>query len=361
MKIAHIADCHLRDRQYMYNSRGRDFFLGLKNAVEEAIRLNADVIVCAGDLFDVSRPSPSNAVENVRKIEEICRAGGKKFLVTSGNHDITCNDWMKAHGDYIVGLDDKDYVQNGIRIHGIPYCSPEELRQKMAALDDNIDVLVWHGEIKDFGGYPKADAVAMADFPENKFKLIAMGHIHIHKYIKRESDGLVIAYPGSTELGSDSEEFEKKFYMYDFDEETHEIKSITSCPFKTRQVQEFVVKTEKDLDEAVQKIAKGSIVILKYSNDVKNVMRRFYAAMHKDNILHQQVIPSSGKTVDRTKLKETITSPVEFVKNNIGSVMKPDVKDRIGSLCALFIDSNADYKHHLDKYCEERLGGKIII
>lgn len=361
MLLAHIADCHLRDRQYMYNFRGNDFFQGLKNAIQEAINQKADVIVCAGDLFDVSRPSAANAVANLKSIEKLCSDNNIKLLVTSGNHDITCNEWLQAHGSGLVGIDHKDYVVKGIRIHGIPYCDAEDLRQKMAELDNNIDVLVWHGEIKDFGGYPKSNAIELADFPENKFKLVAMGHIHIHKYIKRESDGLVVAYPGSTEFGSESEDPQKKFYLYDFDEETHELKSIKSCPFKTREVQSFVVKTEEDLDNAVMKIKKGTLILLRYNDSIKNVLMRFYSAMGEENILHSNVLPKDNTLIDKKSITQTIESPVEFVKRNIGSIVKDDAKDRIGSLCAVFVDNGADYKHHLDKYCEERLGGKIIL
>ena len=70
IKIAHIADCHLRVAQYGSKRRGGKFLQGVLSAVRKAASLGIKYILCSGDLLDASNPGPLVCVEQLEKLTE---------------------------------------------------------------------------------------------------------------------------------------------------------------------------------------------------------------------------------------------------------------------------------------------------
>lgn len=94
MKIAHLSDTHLGFRAFSkltpsgINQREADVFLTFKAVLASILEREPDIVVHAGDLFHVCRPSNNTIVETFREIEAFQKSRGfKPFVLVGGNHD----------------------------------------------------------------------------------------------------------------------------------------------------------------------------------------------------------------------------------------------------------------------------------
>lgn len=366
VKIAHIADVHLRDRQYTYESRGADFSTGFLNAIDTAIANGADAIICAGDLLDTSRPSAKVVVDTLVVTNTKLEQAGVKMFVISGNHDKSKAAWAEMFATRespgIVNLDWREATVGDVTIKGYPFMQDADMKSEMQKLRDSqsrYDIIVWHGALKEFAGYTQsADAISMRDFVDT-CRLLALGDQHIHKQLDKY--GYTAAYPGSTELCSESEDAEKKLLMYTWD--GHDLIDTESIPFKTKPVQRFVIKTELDLENAITQINSNAIVFVKFDDSVTSVIPRLNTILTPENILRPTAIPTPKENIVTFEMSvgEGLMSPVEFVKENISQVITTEQSSRVTELCMAMVDVNADHKYALDKFCADKMEGKIIL
>lgn len=372
IKIAHIADVHLRDRQYGYRSRGADFSTALHNAVNKSIENGASAIICAGDLFDASHPSAHVVAGELKFIHQHLLEQRIPMFVTSGNHDLSEVAWSCVYeGDPerggICDIDWKEVTVGGVTIKGLPFMSPENLRREIELMNrrnERYDIIVWHGEIAEFLGYPNPDAISMKDFTGGICKLVAMGDQHVHRYMSEEIDGhkVIVAYPGSTEMCSESEVAEKSLFMYTF-ADNREIADIETIPFETRPVQRFVIKTDLDLEDAVTKVVPGSLIFLKYNRHLSNVLPRLNAVLTPDNIVRPSLLPDDTERVDTSavEMEHMITAGQYLMENFDKFIPEEEADDAIKTLCAAMLDSTADHRYAIDKFCSDQMEGKIIL
>lgn len=365
IKIAHIADCHLRVKQYGFKARGDDFFAGLKNAIQAALDNGASLILCSGDIVDTTYPSAEVIKYQLPAIADLLEQNKATMLVTSGNHDLTSPHWcsglMRDKGGILV-VDNERYIHDDrISIYGAPFTDPDRLRETVLQNPDTeADILMWHGEIKELIGYPKANTIEAADFPTGKYQVIAMGDQHIHKYI--EHDGLVIAYPGSTELCSTSEDTEKQLYMYSFNDEG-KLESIDSVPFTTRPVQKLKLLTDVDVEQAIVSLIPGALIFVEYDRNLHNVVPRLTAAItDEDTILRATVTEAikSNLAAPGMNRDEEIPTLAQFMQLQLEKVTDAEEYGRIHTLCDAMIDPNQDHRAGIDRFCEDTLG-KIVL
>ena len=356
LKIAHIADNHLRDRQYSLNERGNDFYVGLKNAIKAAIDSGADIIICAGDLFDVSRPSANNVSVRLKEINSYLIEKNVPMYVISGNHDISCCDWIGVYETGkggVIPIDNKEIItESGLSIYGIPYCAPNKFREIIKD-PKTYDVVVWHSEIAEFVTFGGTDFVSIDDVPEGKCQVLMMGHLHIHKKIKRDTDGMVVAYPGSSELCSSSEDANKSLYLYTFDE-NNKLVNIEDIPFKTREVQKFKLRTELDVENCITSIKDNTLIFLGYDRNLHNVLTRIYTVVNDTNILKPYLLPAEKEVILKTK-DEKIGTAIDYMREHLKDVIDEETEKRIGELCVACIDSNADHRLFIEKLIESSL------
>lgn len=375
IKIAHIADVHLRDRQYSCRTRGRDFANALEEAVKTAIKNNADAIICAGDLLDTARPSAATISGELTRIDRILIDAGIPMFVISGNHDLAEFPWMRVFDpreDKTAGIVCADNKKKSVHkndefvsILCLPFMSTEDMKQTLDSVRESqttYDIITWHGAISEFVGYPNPNNLDM-DYFAGTCRLVAMGDQHIHRLLEKEYNDstLTVAYPGSTELCDESEDPIKKMYMYSW--EAHELVNIESIPFETRPVQRFVLKTELDVEDAITKILPNSLVFVKYNRKIANVIPRLNTVLTSDNILRPAALPDSEKRSmrDIQKTRQLLASPREFVDKAIERLVQADQLERIRELCLDMVDNNADYRYAIDKFCADRMEGKIIL
>lgn len=366
--IAHIADVHLRDRQYSCRARGRDFANALINAVNTAIAHGADAIICAGDLLDTARPSAATISDELTKVDKILTEAGIPMLVISGNHDLAEVPWMRVfdpHNDKRVGIvcaDHREFHIGYTTILGLPFMPTEDMKRTLDDLRAGgkyYDIITWHGAISEFVGYPSPNTLDMEYFKDT-CRLVAMGDQHIHRM--KEEHQVVVAYPGSTEMCDECEDSEKKMYLWHFNADG-DIMFHESIPFETRPVQRFVLKTELDVEEAITKLLPNSLVYVKYDRTLTNVIPRLNTVLTPDNIFRPVALPDTT-TKSMKKLKETrelLTSPRDFVSAALRKVIPESQLERIEDLCLDMVDSNADYRYSIDKFCSDQMEGKIIL
>lgn len=415
IKIAHIADCHLRASQYGRKSRSDDFLRGLTNAIIEASKAGAEMILCAGDLLDTRNPGTKVCLAQLDTVHALLQKLRLPMLVISGNHDNCVPSWHSRFaklpecilsgvpsgyyaldvGEHVrhrfAGIicadnahfsvtkttqcDDADskVIQvevspDALRILGLPYMEATALRERLAELEsqpDKPDIIMWHGEVKEFCGYPRENAIEIKDFESTGAILIALGDQHIHSI--KTGTGCMLAYPGSTELCSSSEAAQKELYLYTFllsENNPPEIKEIASVPFDTRKVQKFELNTEEDLEMAEKAIEKGSLVFVKYKRTLKNVNARLKAAVASDE--ENTIIRATpfGEIENMTSANyapgDKVIKPWEFVHEESRSLFQEEERTRIEEICSNILNPELDHRAIIDRYCYDRLN-KVVL
>ncbi|MCO5383725.1 MAG: metallophosphoesterase [Methanosarcina barkeri] len=83
IRILHTADTHLGYRQYHSEVRRKDFFAAFEVVVNDAIEMQIDAVVHAGDLFDSRNPTLEDLLETMNILSRL-KAAGIPFLELSG-------------------------------------------------------------------------------------------------------------------------------------------------------------------------------------------------------------------------------------------------------------------------------------
>lgn len=414
IKIAHIADCHLRASQYGRKSRSDDFLRGLTNAIIEASKAGAEMILCAGDLLDTRNPGTKVCLAQLDTVHALLQKLRLPMLVISGNHDNCVPSWhsrfTKLHeciiadvpsGHYALDVgehvrhifsgiicadnahfsvaktiqfdDDPKVIRaevspDNLRILGLPYMEAAVLRERLTELEslsNKPDIIMWHGEVKEFCGYPRENAIEIKDFESTGAILIALGDQHIHAV--KQGKNCILAYPGSTELCSSSEDTTKAMHLYTIqlsDEARPEVVSIDSIPFATRKVQKFELNTEADLERAEKLIEKGSLVFVKYKRTLKNVNARLKAAVASDE--ENTIIRATpfGEIENMTSASyapgDKVIKPWEFVHEESRSLFQEEERTRIEEICSNILNPELDHRAIIDRYCYDRLN-KVVL
>lgn len=387
VKIAHIADVHLRAAQYGSLLRGEAFYTGVCNACAAAKEHGADIIVCAGDLLDSNNPGPRVVVDYVRGLHEELERLDIPMLVTVGNHD-NCNpSWLTpylwdgtepirpginfvtgdggpfSNGLYYIDLGRKDTFVFPLQV--FDFMSPYAMRAAIAEAPDSTPIAVWHGEIREFCGYPKEEAICFDDFPIGKFKLLLMGDQHIHEMRVRDADNFTIAYPGSTEMCSEAEEERKQLFIHTIthDSATEDVifnpEDTISVRFNTQPVLRCTVQTEEELQETEQELKKQSEVLayVRYNRYIPDVVSRLHAAVSKSSCLRLTPMMANRFKVEAMSRETVIKGPAEFFDANQEKfIQDAETRHRVSGLCKQLLTLGEDHKERVNAFCSDYLG-----
>lgn len=383
IKIAHIADCHLRATQYGSKARGHYFYLGLLNAVRKAYVEGVDLILCAGDLLDSNNPGPGVVMVELNDIDSLLKEYNIPMLVSKGNHDNVSPSWLyqferdgqehillpgicpAVQGNYVAYELSKG-ANKPLRIEAYDFTDPETLKEVAGFNRDPskipfADIMMWHGEIKEFCGYPKEEALSMSDFPENAWKLVAMGDQHIHKYMKRASDGLVVAYPGSTEMCSESEDSDKKMLIYTWhnDGTAWYIQNIESVKFDTQPVLRNTINTQEELESILKQMSEedSNLIYLRYDKRIPDIVGRLTEiAVSNNHILRLTPLMPDRPDMNSISRESVVLGPAAFFDDHAEELIEDlETRNRIGNLCKDLLDPCTSHRDILNKYCEDRI------
>lgn len=374
--VAHLADCHLRATQYGSKQRGEKFYTGILHAIHKAYEKGAQLILCSGDLLDSNNPGPGVVMVQLRTIDSVLKDFGLPMLVIKGNHDNVDPSWLyqfqkeESPAIYtgicpIGGCKSFQYKDNPpLKIEGYNYMPSDQFRDILNSRQDapKADILMWHGEVKEFCGYPKEEAIGMQDFPQNIWKLVAMGDQHIHKHIIRDSDGLVIAYPGSTEMCSESEEAEKKMKFYEWSSNGSEwtLDKIYSVPFKTQKVYRAAVTTQEELTEIIEALEtekNSMLAYIRYDKRIPDIVGRLTeASKESEHILRLTPMMPDRPDMNAISREAVVKGPSDFFEAHSEDLIEDlETRNRIKNLCKNLLDPKTDHRDLLNKYCEERI------
>ncbi|MBQ8550462.1 MAG: DNA repair exonuclease [Clostridia bacterium] len=205
LKIVHCADLHIGVRSSLLGAnsarRSAEVQNGLLSVTRHCREIGADVLLVAGDLFDIPCPGESETA-----FVKDCFASipETQVFIAAGNHD-----YLTPSSPYTEQWSDNVHIFNkaecielpDARIYGIPFCEPYEAAFSLprAARDGKANILLVHGDI--FGGpYNPLTAAALEN---TGMDYVALGHVHAYSGILY-AGRVCYAYSGSVEpLGFD--------------------------------------------------------------------------------------------------------------------------------------------------------------
>lgn len=294
-RFLHIADNHLCSKQYGDTRRGGDFLRSLLACIDIAHSRGLKHILNGGDMLDMrtlqAEVGPMLEVVDRRLVEL-----GITMWVVTGNHDFCEPPWVRQieerraywHPQNTVGglrsLDHRAVEIEGVRIFGLPSMSKEELLTAMSVMPPS-DVLLWHGAVREFAGFPKDSDPSATDFPITTLKAVLLGDQHIHSY---ETFGTcLMGYPGSTELAEKGEPFEKFAAVIEIGETGAQV--VEKVPIPTRKALGWRISNEGDMERAILDLERlrGTPLLLfvDYLDQVEDVPRRLAACFNPDDVV----------------------------------------------------------------------------
>lgn len=321
--IAHLGDTHLRDTQYATSQRGVDFFEAFKRAIEAIADYSentakVDVIVCAGDIFDVSRPS-AKVIGQLIQIDKLLTRRNLAMLCVTGNHDHSKPTWLATlfPGTLapagITHIDGRSCDINGFKIAGVHPYTANAFRSNLAEVEMAVrdaDVLVYHGFVSGIVPVYTGDknVLNVDEIPLSpKLKAVLLGDIHIQGYVTR--DNTLIGYPGSLEMCSASEPLEKSVPLIRVDASGAKVER--TIPLRIRPFVARKVFSKSDLDQLIEDVTavadQHPVVPVEFDRSLPETVSRLHSVLDAQRaVIRCYPLPSLQQTHVRTE-----TAPYE--------------------------------------------------
>ena len=372
-KIFHIADTHLRDSANTSLSRGKDFTKSLLAAIQQAKDLNCDVVTCGGDFLNTNKPSSQN-IQDAMRVHRLGIDLGLPILCVTGNHDMASPSWLELASetpmDLAAGIkcvDHKQFIvrlKNGeeLKVFGLPFLSRPDLLAAMESMPVS-DVLLWHGAVKEFTGYPVENSVELNDFDEAKASVALLGDQHIWSW-KYTAKGKLVGYPGSTELCEKSEAFEKFAALIELPCGNSEVGVVTPLAVKlnTRPARAFQITNEDDLsrvilelgqDPLVQSDERPPIVFISYHPSVLNVTARIRNAVPAKSIVRYSAMGQTGLSLKDNAVALTAARQDVEMSQMVATFIPSSLP--VYALAVKLLDSEVNSKDEIMSWTQHRL------
>jgi len=356
IKILHTADNHLRASQYARPDRGLDFTQALNRVVDIAIKQKVDAILNSGDILDTTRPT-ARTVHDLNVLHYRLIEAGIPMYTISGNHDKTDPHWTSVidvgHTDRgIVCVDNKQFEVKGLKVHGLPFTHNDAFLANLAELP-KADILMWHGMIREFVGYPTDKALSLDDLPQGKYQMMLLGDVHVHEQ-KQLQDGTLVSYPGSTELCNQTEEFQKWVDIYEIPVDEPGDYTMESVKIQTRPAYAYRITSEEAVSEVLTKLAKVKdekpMIFVSYTPDLDNVFARLtQVADPTQAIIRTKPLPMKSAPDPKQEATHDL-QPLDFLDKFVA------VGSPMFELGELLLNPQADAVSLVDAYVERELG-----
>ncbi len=334
MKIALIGDMHLG-----YARFEEDSYKQAETAVQDAEK-KADLIVLAGDVFDVKVPR----MEVIEKAISIFKKIKKPIVAIHGNHDRRSRDMVNAleilqSAGVIEYLHNstKEFEKDGstINILGVGSIPSSYVKVGLEnAMKNNppkegmFNILVIHQNINEL--IIGEEELSLDDIDDFPFQLVVNGHIH-RKHIKLNGKLII---PGSTVVTQvrKGDDEPRGYILYNVVEKNHEFIEIPcrkikiiKLEFQDAGIQEInsrIEETIKDLpkDQITRIILLGSIRDGITTGDINTPTRE---NMYINNKLNAQTLKEKLEQLKQSK--EENISIKEFAMKK----MKERTKDKV--------------------------------
>ncbi len=204
VNILHTSDVHLDNR---IGAVGEEFApqIGFMKVIDQAISLEADLLLIAGDLFDHNRVTePTLEFTSAQLARLSC-----PVVMIAGNHDCLADysiyhKYDPAHADHVHFIREEsgafvDLPELGLQIwgRGIVEHAPENrpLHNVPGRQDDRWYLGMVHGYYVGRGAQAYSSLITAEEIAATDFDYLALGHVHVFTEI--EHGGTIAAYPGS--------------------------------------------------------------------------------------------------------------------------------------------------------------------
>lgn len=393
-KIALLADVHLMRSQYGNPKRGAQICKSLRNAIEVAYEAGAEVILCAGDFLDSNTPGATVAAGYVPDIyEDLCNMKMTMYCI-KGNHDDVEPCWFDIigsvlenvlpafdnHGIKLLSDGRKIYLPNGISIKGFDFGYRGRIKDNLENFKD-ADIIMLHGEVKEWVGYPSDTAVSLDDFDvqsENKPQLFLIGDTHVKR--KDERNGTSFVSPGSVDYCSKSEINEPKtLTIAEFDEVggKYKLSALTEVEYDNTMVAEYTLNTADDVNNMFASLqehkplikSNGMLLYVSYNTDDQHTSLPTIQARLKElgiseyTTLMAQAMPKDGASTIEEKIANARTikeQPDNFFRQKQDLFFQGERSPEFIELCGKLLNSKDDSKKALDDYISSKLDTFII-
>jgi DNA repair exonuclease SbcCD nuclease subunit len=352
------ADNHLRSSQYNRASRGADFAAAFEDLVNTGIARRVSCILIAGDLIDSRRPSP-DIIQFLRHIDAKLVAAGIPMYVTSGNHDLTDPHWASLVSDGLrdrgISIIDNQLITipgTDITIYGQPFVPKEKFLEIKNTLPA-ADILMFHCMTHEMTPFKAESAFSCEnDLPWQKYRVIAIGDIHIQDQWTAPN-GSVVLQPGSSELCSSAEPFEKTAYLFSYARPGGAYQ-IETVPIKTRKVLKFLCTTEQEVEEAIQSAEQWRkevpLIFVKFDPKLTGVPQRFASRFDPTQFI-LRMEPMSGKITQGIQLGADVRDDLKLV-DFLDKFITPG--SRQSELARALLDPQAQVAELVDRFVIER-------
>lgn len=311
--IVHTADFHL-DRNFSFlpdeksYKRRKDLLNAFQQVVDFTLENKPDLLLISGDTFDKVLPRNPPRVyftKNMRKI----RDNGTDIFIIGGNHDVPKGlkegvmpietleaariaKVFKGH-DY-ENIEYKTVIKGHekLNIHGIsfnPFFPSDRFINPQLNTKDGYNILMMHGALQGItpidADYEEDNPIDSSAISKLNLDYVALGHYH--NFGKREYDGTLACYCGSTEKITFAEENDDKCFLYlqiDNSGVTYEKINIKNRPIETLNlsIDESITDIDKKVSDILFKNANNELMLRLRLNGRVNFEK--YKTLHKSSL-----------------------------------------------------------------------------
>ncbi|MDY0406255.1 DNA repair exonuclease [Virgibacillus sp. 179-BFC.A HS] len=256
LSFLHAADLHLDSPfkglanvpENIFKDIRESTFLALDRLVSQAISLDVDFILLAGDLFDNERQSLQAQVR-LRNAFEILQQHGIPVYLSYGNHDfMQGNIHPIAYPDNVSVFPDEQvrhfvYTKNGkpmAAVYGFSYeqraVHENKIQQyNVANQDIPYHIAMLHGSLQSNTAHDTYAPFQISDMTKKDFDYWALGHIHKREILHTNPP---IVYPGNTQGRSAKETGMKGCYhvMMEEGKTSLEFVPLANIVFQTMEI-----------------------------------------------------------------------------------------------------------------------------
>lgn len=272
MRILHTADWHIGKIVNEF-SMLEDQAEVLHRLVDEVKKLDVDVLIMAGDLYDRAVPPKEAVILATEIFTRLIREAGIPVLAIAGNHD--SNERLEYGAEllstsqlYIEGTLKKDIRKvtvKGANFYLLPFADHvairkllgndeikdlqdatrvqiESIKEKMNP--DELNILIAHGYVVNGGKESVEDSdserplsIGTAEYVDvtlfDAFDYVALGHLHKAQKVKSDR----VRYSGSPVKYSKSEaRHQKQHLLVDLEKDTIDVQTILTNPKRDLRV-----------------------------------------------------------------------------------------------------------------------------
>jgi DNA repair exonuclease SbcCD nuclease subunit len=234
IRILHTADTHLGYRQYHSEVRRQDFFKAFETVIQDAVDMQVDAVVHAGDLFDSRNPTLEDLLETMTILSRL-KIANIPFFGIVGNHESKQNtQWLDLFEEMglAIRLGKKPQLVGDVAIYGIDSVPKSKIPlydysgfEIPESLPENCrKLLVMHQIVQPF---PYADWDCAEVVENMPFEVDAILLGDYHEYEKLKVGETWVTYSGSTERNSASEKEPRSYSIITLSGEGLEISKRT--------------------------------------------------------------------------------------------------------------------------------------